>query len=139
MGRVIPTENGEPAYPDAYAPGSAGCHHTGFYPGVLPVVSHCVINLTKLITHYISGATGSIAEVCTVISLHLPKANTYLIGRSFYRPSRSSACGSDFLLRKSRVPREQPHLRHATTRHVPARFQPHRSHPRGGGHQGVHA
>ena len=32
--------------------------------GVITILSHCVINLTKLIAHHLFGVTGKVAEVC---------------------------------------------------------------------------
>ena len=37
---------------------------TPAYAGVITVMSHCAINLTKLIAHHLFGATGKVAKVC---------------------------------------------------------------------------
>ena len=59
---------------------------TGYFTDVASVISLCVMRVTACRT--ISMLTHDIAEELAVFSTHLPKASTYLIGVSFYRPAR---------------------------------------------------
>jgi hypothetical protein len=93
--------------PDSLHRASARC---------LTIVPHCVMQ-ADCITHYFWRLFLKIVEAFAVFSIHLPKASTYRIGQSIYRFNPVRVRGSDFLLRKSRVPRERSHTS-LTRRHI---------------------